>query len=115
VFPQVKNGRFETWLSFADGTSPGDLRPGEALQGSLQLGDDQQALILPIGPFMETTGGSWAFVLDADGKTASRRPIRTGRRNGSQIELLSGLAPGEKVILSDYAEFDRIDQIHIQP
>ena len=115
VFPQVKNGRFEIWLSFADGTSPADLRPGEALQGSLQLGDDQQALILPIGPFMETTGGGWAFVLDADGKTAARRPIRTGRRNGSQIELLSGLAPGEKVILSDYAEFDRIDQIHIQP
>ena len=115
VFPQVKNGRFEIWLSFADGTSPTDLRPGEALQGSLQLGDDQQALILPIGPFMETTGGGWAFVLDADGKTASRRPIKTGRRNGSQIEVLSGLAPGEKVILSDYAEFDRIDQIHIQP
>ena len=115
VFPQVKNGRFETWLSFADGTSPADLRPGEALQGSLQLGDDQQALILPLGPFMETTGGGWAFVLDADGRTASRRPIKTGRRNGSQVELLGGLAPGEKVILSDYAEFDRIDQIHIQP
>lgn len=115
VFPQVKNGRFEIWLSFADGSSPKDLRPGEALQGSLQLGDDQQALILPIGPFMETTGGGWAFVLDADGKTASRRPIKTGRRNGSQIELLGGLAPGEQVILSDYADLDRIDQIHIQP
>ena len=115
VFPQVKNGRFEVWLNFADGTQPTDLRPGEALQGSLQLGDDQPALILPIGPFMETTGGGWAFVLDADGRTASRRPIKTGRRNGSQIEVLSGLAPGEKVILSDYAEFDRIDQIHIQP
>jgi HlyD family secretion protein len=115
VFPQVRNGRFEVWLNFADGTSPNDLRPGEALQGSLQLGSDQPALILPIGPFMETTGGGWAFVLDADGKTASRRPIQTGRRNGSQIDVLSGLAPGEKVILSDYAEFDRIDQIHIQP
>jgi HlyD family secretion protein len=115
VFPQVRNGRFEVWLNFADGTSPTDLRPGEALQGSLQLGNDQQALILPIGPFMETTGGGWAFVLDTDGKTASRRPIKTGRRNGNQIEVLSGLAPGEKVVLSDYAEFDRIDQIHIQP
>ena len=114
VFPQVKNGRFEIWLNFADATAPADLRPGEALQGSLQLGDDQQALILPIGPFMETTGGGWAFVLDADGKTATRRTIRTGRRNGTQIELLDGLKPGEKVILSDYADLDRIDQIRIQ-
>ena len=114
VFPQVKNGRFEIWLNFADATAPADLRPGEALQGSLQLGDDQQALILPLGPFMETTGGGWAFVLDADGKTATRRTIRTGRRNGTQIELLDGLKPGEKVILSDYADLDRIDQIHIQ-
>ena len=114
VFPQVKNGRFEIWLNFADAAAPADLRPGEALQGSLQLGDDQQALILPLGPFMETTGGGWAFVLDADGKTATRRTIRTGRRNGTQIELLDGLKPGEKVILSDYADLDRIDQIHIQ-
>lgn len=114
VFPQVKNGRFEIWLNFADATAPADLRPGEALQGSLQLGDDQQALILPLGPFMETTGGGWAFVLDADGKTATRRTIRTGRRNGTQIELLDGLKPGEKVILSDYADLDRIDQIRIQ-
>jgi HlyD family secretion protein len=115
VFPQVKNGRFEVWLNFADATAPKDLRPGEALQGSLQLGDDQPALILPIGPFMETTGGGWAFVLGADGKTATRRPIQTGRRNGSQIEVLGGLAPGEKVILSDYSDLDRIDQITIQP
>lgn len=114
VFPQVKNGRFEIWLNFADAAAPADLRPGEALQGSLQLGDDQQALILPLGPFMETTGGGWAFVLDADGKTATRRTIRTGRRNGTQIELLDGLKPGEKVILSDYADLDRIDQIRIQ-
>lgn len=114
VFPQVKNGRFEIWLNFADAAAPPDLRPGEALQGSLQLGDDQQALILPLGPFMETTGGGWAFVLDADGKTATRRTIRTGRRNGTQIELLDGLKPGEKVILSDYADLDRIDQIRIQ-
>ncbi|HLZ66226.1 MAG TPA: HlyD family efflux transporter periplasmic adaptor subunit [Aliidongia sp.] len=115
VFPQVKNGRFEIWLTFADADAPKDLRPGEALQGSLQLGDDQPALILPIGPFMEATGGGWAFVLDADGKTASRRPIKTGRRNGSQIEVLGGLKPGDQVILSDYADLDRIDQIRIQP
>jgi len=115
VFPQVRNGRFEIWLGFAEDAAPKDLRPGEALQGSLQLGDDQPALTLPIGPFVETTGGGWAFVLDADGKTASRRPIRTGRRNGTQIEVLGGLAAGDKVILSDYAELDRIDRIRIEP
>jgi HlyD family secretion protein len=115
VFPQVKNGRFEIWLGFADAGAPPDLRPGEALQGSLQLGDDQPALVLPIGPFMETTGGGWAFVLASDGTSAARRPIKTGRRNGTQIEVLGGLAPGEKVILSDYADLDRIDQIRIAP
>ncbi|GGF32862.1 ABC transporter permease [Aliidongia dinghuensis] len=113
VFPQVKNGRFEIWLGFAEGAAPQDLRPGEALQGSLQLGDDQPALVLPIGPFMETTGGRWAFVLDADGTTAQRRPISTGRRNGTEIEVLGGLKPGDKIILSDYADLDRIDQIRI--
>ena len=44
-------------------------------------------------------------VVDAGGKSARRRAIRTGRRNSSQVEVLSGLAAGERVLVSTYAAY----------
>ena len=44
-------------------------------------------------------------MLDADGRGASRRALRLGRRNNAQVEVAAGLAPGERVIVSGYAGF----------
>src|SRR5262249_39270569 len=97
IYPQVRNGRFRVDLDF-DGSGPADLVAGEAVQGRLQLGDDSQARILPVGPFLERTGGDWVFVVAADGTSAQRRRIKVGRRTVEQLEVLSGLAVGEQVI-----------------
>jgi HlyD family secretion protein len=52
-------------------------------------------------------------VLDTAGRQAERRSVRTGRRNNSQIEVVDGLAAGERVILSSYAAFGNSPQLHI--
>jgi HlyD family secretion protein len=113
VYPQVKDGTFMIDLSFVN-EMPQGLLPGQALQGRLSLGDDSLALVLASGAFLERTGGDWVFVVDADGRAARRRPIRTGRRNIEQVEILGGLAAGERVITSDYSSFDHIDRIDLQ-
>lgn len=110
VSPQVHNGLFVIDLAFV-GTSPVNLVAGATAQGRLQLGDDQRAEVLPIGPFMERTGAEWAFVVDADGRTAERRHIKVGRRSSEQLEILSGLRSGEQVITSDYSGLDRVDRL----
>jgi HlyD family secretion protein len=110
VSPQVRNGQFKVDLDFA-GESPTTLVAGETAQGRLQLGGDSAALILPVGPFLERTGGDWVFVLSKDGKSAHRRQIKVGRRTTGQLEIISGLATGERVVTSDYASFDRVDRI----
>jgi len=110
VSPQVHNGVFEIDLAFA-GASPASLVAGATAQGRLQLGDDQRATILPVGPFLERTGGEWAFVVDADGRTAARRHIRVGRRSSEQLEILAGLRAGQRVITSDYSGFDRVERL----
>lgn len=110
VYPQVKEGRFTVDLDF-DGAMPEGLLAGQALQGKLQLGDDRPALLLPAGAFLEETGGDWIFVLKPDGQSAARRRIKIGRRNSEQVEVLGGLTAGERVIVSDYRGFDRIDRI----
>ena len=113
IYPQVHGGVFTVDLDFR-GAAPQGLLPGEAVQGKLSLGADRPGLVLPAGAFLERTGGDWIFVLRPDGRHADRRRIKIGRRNADQVEVLSGLRPGERVITSDYQGWDRIDRIDLK-
>ena len=110
VDPQVKNATFQVDLAF-EGAMPRGLLPGQALEGRLTLGGDRPALILPAGPFLERTGGDWVMVADGGGSHADRRRVKIGRRSAEQVEVLAGLAPGERVITSDYTGFEKVDRV----
>jgi len=110
VDPQVKDATFLVELAFT-GDQPRSVAPGQALEGRLTLGGDRQALLLPVGAFLERTGGAWVLVVSADGRQADRRSIRIGRRNSDQVEVLAGLRPGERVITSDYTGFEKIERV----
>lgn len=110
VSPQVRNGQFSIDLEF-EGGSPPDLVSGETAQGRLQLGGDSSALLAPVGSFLERTGGNWIFVVAPDGRSAERRAVKVGRRTTEQLEILGGLAAGDRVITSDYAGLDRADRL----
>jgi len=113
VHPQVKGGSFEVELAFTR-APPDGLVTGQALQGKFALGAASNAIIIPAGPFLQQTGGNWVFVVSRDGETAVRRHITPGRRNVEQLEVKSGLEPGERVITSDYSDYDRVERIDIQ-
>ena len=110
VDPQVKNATFQVDLA-CEGALPRGLLPGQALEGRLTLGGDRPALVLPAGGFLERTGGDWVMVADTSGTHADRRRVRIGRRSAEQVEVLDGLKPGERVITSDYAAFEKIDRV----
>jgi len=111
VSPQVQKGQFRIDLDFVDQANPPALVAGATAQGRLKLGGDSEAVILPSEAFLERTGGAWVFVVAPDGKSAERRNIHPGRRTFEQLEVVSGLAPGERVITSDYTGLDRVDRI----
>lgn len=104
IYPQVKEGRFAIELSFAPDAAP-PLSPGQAVEVTITLGGAQPALLLPNDAFVNDSAGAWAYVLDGDGKGATRRALRLGRRNNTQVEVIAGLQPGERVIVSGYARF----------
>ena len=112
VYPEVKDGVFTVDLAF-DGPAPGGLRPGEAVEGKLALGGDRPALILPAGAFLERSGGDWVMVVDRGGGHAERRRVRIGGRNAEQVEIVSGLRPGDRVITSDYTGFEKVDRVNL--
>ena len=104
VYPEVRQGKFRCDFIFR-GDRPENIRTGQTYYIDLELGQPEQAVIIPRGTFFQTTGGQWIFVLSADGSKAYRRTIRIGRQNPQYYEVLEGLEPGERVVTSGYEAF----------
>lgn len=114
VYPEVKERQFKVDLAFSDAT-PESVRRGQTLQLRLELGASGAAgLVVANGPFYEDTGGQWAFVVSASGGEAERRPVKLGRRNPENVEVLDGLAQGERVITSGYELLQQFDRIELR-
>lgn len=110
VYPQVTNGRFEVDLVF-NGPTPDGIRRGQTVRIRLELGGSNEALLLSVGGFYQSTGGQWVYVVSEDGSSASKRDIQIGRQNPRDYEVLSGLFPGERVITSSYDTFGDVDKL----
>lgn len=110
VYPEVRDGKFQIDMQFGD-TAPDNLRTGQTYHIKLELGQSTESVVIPRGGFFQATGGQWIFVLDPSGKFATRRNIKIGRQNALYYEVLEGLNPGEKVIVSDYSAFGDNDRI----
>lgn len=104
VLPDVRNGRFAVEMIF-DKDTPDNMRTGQTYYTRLQLGSPEESMLLPRGSFFQETGGQWIFVVSADGKSAEKRKTIIGRQNSQYYELLEGLQPGEKIIVSGYDSF----------
>jgi HlyD family secretion protein len=104
IYPEVRSGRFEVDMKFAQG-APEGIKRGQSVTIRLQLGQPTQALLLPTGGFFSTTGGNWVYVLERGDKRAIRRRISLGRKNPEYFEVLEGLKPGDRVITSSYDTF----------
>lgn len=110
IYPEVINGLFSVDLKFKSDVPKG-IRRGQTLQIRLQLSENIEAVQIPRGSFYQTTGGNWIFVLDPSGDFATRRKIRLGRQNPRFYEVIEGLQPGEKVVVSSYDGYDDKDRL----
>ena len=108
VYPEVRDGKFKADFKFA-GEQPDNIRSGQTYYLNLQLGQPEEAVIIPRGTFYQKTGGKWIYVVSKDGNKAVRREIRIGRQNPQYYEVLEGLEPGEKVITSGYDTYGDSD------
>lgn len=104
VYPEVRDGKFKADFKF-DGQQPENIRSGQTYYLNLQLGQPEEAMLLPRGAFYQKTGGKWIYVLSENGEKAIKREIRIGRQNPQYYEVIEGLQSGEKVIISGYDNF----------
>lgn len=112
VYPEITEGTFEVDIIF-EGLASENVRRGQTLQMELVLGNPVESLLLPLGGFIQDTGGNWVFVVDANGEYATRRDVRVGRRNNRYVEVREGLIQGDRVITSSYSQMEDMERIQL--
>jgi HlyD family secretion protein len=109
--PEVVDSEVVGRIRFADEV-PSGLRQNQRVTVRMLMDEVSDVLKLQRGSFADTAGGRIAFVLGENG-LALRREIRLGARSVGEVEVLSGLAEGERVIISNIAEFQDLKSIHV--
>lgn len=97
VSPEVVNGEVAARLRF-DGAMPEQLRQNQRLSVRVLLDRRENVLAVARGSFADEMGGAFAYVV-RDGE-AVKTPVKLGARSLDKIEILSGLAAGDKVVIA---------------
>ena len=110
VSPEVVNGEVTSRLRF-DGKQPPGLRQNQRLSARIVLDTRRDVLMVERGPFVDQGGGRSAWVMD--GGSAVKRDIRVGVASLDAVEILDGLQPGDRVVVSGADQFGDVESIRI--
>lgn len=110
VSPEVVNGEVTSRLRFTAKQPPG-LRQNQRLSARIVLDTRRNVLMVERGPFVEQGGGNLAYVMD--GSTAIRRPVRTGASSLNAVEILDGVQPGDRIVVSGSDLFGDAERVRI--
>jgi HlyD family secretion protein len=97
-----------------DGVLPNGARPDLGVDGTIQIQKLANVVYtgrLAIGRDGATVG---VFKLDADGRSATRVQVRLGMSSVTAVQVISGLRPGDRIILSDMTMWDNTDHVRIK-
>ncbi|MDD5544128.1 MAG: efflux RND transporter periplasmic adaptor subunit [Acidobacteriia bacterium] len=89
----------EVWIEAAN--PKGQLKPGTTAEVSMTVKALSDALVVPASALLvkpaDAGGGEFVMVVGSDGR-AHERTVRSGIRNGDQVQIVSGLKAGEQII-----------------
>ena len=85
VVPEVKDRMFDVDLIFT-GEMPDNVRVGKSFRVQIELGQPEQAIVIPRGNFYQVTGGQWVYKVNASKTKAIKVPLTIGRQNPQQYE-----------------------------
>ena len=108
VVPEVKDRMFDVDLVFT-GEMPENVRVGKSFRVQIELGQPEDALVMPRGNFYQATGGQWIYKVNGD--KAIRVPLTIGRQNPQQYEVTEGLQGGDLVIVTGYDNFGEAEEL----
>ena len=110
VVPEVKDRMFDVDLVFT-AEMPENVRVGKSFRVQIELGQPEDALVMPRGNFYQATGGQWIYKVNASKDKAVRMPLTIGRQNPQQYEITEGLQDGDLVIVTGYDTFGEAEEL----
>lgn len=113
VDPAVQNGTVQVDVEL-DGKLPPGARPDLSIDGTIQIERLPDVVYVGRPAFGQPDSEVRLFRLDAAGDVASRVPVMLGKSSVNLIEIVKGLNPGDKVILSDTSAYDQNDRVRLR-
>ena len=95
----------------ADTVTIGEVRRGSEIGAVAELGDSRDALLVerPVGA--REGEKSSVFIVDVNGEQLRRVAVEYGRASPSLIQIVSGVSPGDRIIVSDMSAWDAFEQL----
>ena len=113
IDPAVENGTVTVDVAL-DGELPRGARPDLTVDGTIELERMDDILFVGRPVFGQEQSVVSLFRVEEDGAHASRTRVSLGRASVNTIEVLEGLQPGDRVVLSDTSSWDRFDRVRIE-
>ncbi len=111
----VAEGAMLPYVVVPDATTGVKLKPGTRAEIHIKSGIISDAVRIPNGMYYTSGPGSYElFVVNADGTEAEKRLVTLGKANYDYVEVIKGLDPGERIILSDVSRFKSARSIKLK-
>jgi HlyD family secretion protein len=109
----VQNGTVQVDVEL-DGKLPPGARPDLSVDGTIEIERLPDVVYVGRPAFGQPDSEVRLFRLDTAGDVASRVPVMLGKSSVNLIEIVKGLNPGDKVILSDTSAYDQNDRVRLR-
>jgi multidrug resistance efflux pump len=97
-----------------EGELPRGARSDLSVDGVIEIERIENCLNVGRPAYGQAESTVGIFKLEPDGKTATRVNVKLGRNSVNTIEIIQGLAPGDKVIISDMSAWDNVQRVRLQ-
>ena len=113
IDPSVQGGTVTVDVTL-EGELPKGARPDLSVDGTIEL--ERLADVVYVGrpAFGSEQGAITLFRLQPGSDEAVRVKVRLGKSSVNAVEIVEGLKPGDKVVLSDMSAWDAFDRVRLR-
>ena len=112
IDPAVINGTVTVDVKL-EGALPPGARPDLSVEGTIEIENLKDVVYVGRPAFGQPNSTVGIFKLDEEGNGATRVQVKMGRSSVNTMEVLEGLKPGDRVILSDMSTWDAFNRIRL--
>jgi HlyD family secretion protein len=113
IDPAVQNGTVTVDVTL-EGELPMGARPDLSVDGTIELDRLKDVLYVGRPAFGQEKSQVGLFRVNEDGDEATRVKVKLGKSSVNTVEIVEGLKPGDKVILSDMSAWDAYDRVRLK-